>query len=108
MHHSIPLVPVLKAGVDYVLWSIDGADGETANYNGNEASGGIGGVHASVGLHLLLDIFSDASAASFDLNWGVNNSYLFGEYMVTQIDNFSDEGFDLSDDIWAFGLAFEF
>jgi hypothetical protein len=107
-HHSIPLVPVLKCGLDYALWWVDGADGETASFGGNEASGGIMGAHGSVAIHLLLDIFGETSAANFDLNWGVNNSYFFAEYMITRIDNFSTDGFDLSDDIWAFGLAFEF
>ncbi|MBA2664864.1 MAG: hypothetical protein H0U74_21425 [Bradymonadaceae bacterium] len=108
LNHGIPLVPVFKAGLDYYLWSIEGADGETAISNGNNASGGRAGWHASLGLHFLLDVVDPSSAAAFDLNWGINHSYLFVEYMMTRIDGFGSTGFDLSDDQWMFGLAFEF
>ena len=42
------------------------------------------------------------------MSWGVNNSYFFAEYMITRIDGFGSPGFDLSDNMWMFGLAFEF
>ncbi len=109
LHHGIPLVPVLKAGLDYHLWSIDGADGETAlAEDGKSASGARGGWHAAVGLHFLLDVIDRSSAAAFDLNWGINHSYLFVEYQMSKIDGFGSEGFDLSDNQWMFGLAFEY
>ena len=105
---GIPLVPAAKAGLDYYLWDIDDSAGDTANVDGAEGSGGTWGWHASLALHLLLDAIDPSTAAVFDLNWGVNNSYLFGEYMFTSVDDFGGESLDLSDDIWAFGLAFEF
>lgn len=108
LHHGIPLVPVLKAGLDYHLWSIDGADGETASSGGKSASGGRGGWHAAVALHFLLDVIDRSSAAAFDLNWGINHSYIFAEYQMSKIDGFGSAGFDLSDNQWLFGLAFEY
>lgn len=108
IHHGIPLVPVLKAGLDYYLWSFEDADGKTSSFQGNAGSGGKAGWHASAGLNLLLDVIDPASAAYLDMSWGVNNSYIFAEYMITRIDGFGGDGLDLSDDQWMFGLAFEF
>lgn len=109
MQHGIPLVPTLKAGLSFVPWSVDGTSGETASFEGQSASGATWGWHAALGLNLLLDIIDPSTAAVFDLNWGVNNSYFFGEYMITQIDDFgSSDSLNLSDNYFNFGLAFEF
>lgn len=109
VNHGIPLVPAFKAGLSYVPWSVDGTDGDTAEFQGDSASGATFGWHAAIGLNLLLDIIDPGTAAVFDLNWGVNNSYFFAEYMITQIDDFgSSDSFDLSDNYFNFGLAFEF
>lgn len=105
---GIPLVPVGKLGLDWVFWSVAATDGDTATFEGDSASGGIWGYHGALGIHFLLDIIDPSSAALFDLNWGINNSYLFAEFMMTQINNFGGDGFDLSDNIWLFGLSFEF
>jgi hypothetical protein len=106
---GIPLVPKLLAGLSYVPWSIDGTDGNTAEADGTRGRGATFGWHASLGLNLLLDIIDPSTAAVFDLNWGINNSYIFAEYMITQIDDFgSSTSFDLSDNYFNFGLAFEF
>jgi hypothetical protein len=108
INHGIPLVPVVKAGLDYYLWRVTDAAGETANAGGASGTGGRAGWHAALALHVLLDVVDPGTAATFDLNWGVNNSYFFAEYMLTRIDGFGGEGLDLSDEMWMFGLAFEF
>ncbi len=106
---GIPLVPKLMAGISWVPWSVDGTDGDTAVADGAEGSGSTWGWHASIGLNLELDWIDPGTAAVFDLNWGVNNSYFFAEYMITQIDDFgSSSSFNLSDNYMNFGLAFEF
>ena len=107
IEHGVPLVPVVRAGLDYYLWRIDDGD-DVASSGGVAAEGGKSGWHASLALHLLLDVIEPSSAAYFDLNWGINNSYLFAEYMITRIDGFGDQGFDLSDNFAMFGLAFEY
>lgn len=106
--YFIPLVPVGKVGLDYYVWWSEGPDGENSVVQGSEAFGGKWGWHASLGLHFLLDVLDSSSAALFDHNWGVNNSYLFGEYMITQIDDFGGAGLNLSDNFWLFGLNFEY
>lgn len=108
IHHRIPLAPIARVGVDYVLWRVLDSDGEVSEVNGESARGGKMGWHASLGLQFMLDYLDPGSAASFDLNWGINNSYLFAEYMITRIDDFGGSGFDLSDNLWMFGLAFEY
>jgi hypothetical protein len=108
LHHRIPLAPIARVGVDYVLWRVLDSDGEVSDVNGESAKGGKMGWHASLGLQFMLDYLDPGSAASFDLNWGINNSYLFAEYMFTKIDDFGGSGFDLSDNLWMFGLAFEY
>jgi MYXO-CTERM domain-containing protein len=104
----IPLVPVGKVGLDYWIWWSEGPDGETSTTTGSEAFGGKWGWHGSLGLHLLLDVIDPASAALFDHNWGVNNSYFFAEYVMSTVDDFGGEGLDLSDSMWMFGLNFEY
>lgn len=109
IHHNIPLVPFVRAGLDYHLWRVADGDGETSTSSDESVSRGArSGWHASLGLQILLDFVDPATAASFDLNWGVNNSYLFGEYMISRVDSFGSTGLDLSDEQWLFGLAFEF
>lgn len=109
IHHNVPLVPFVRAGLDYHLWRVADGDGETSTSSDEAVSKGArSGWHASLGLQILLDFIDPATAASFDLSWGVNNSYLFGEYMISRIDSFGAAGLDLSDEQWLFGLAFEF
>jgi MYXO-CTERM domain-containing protein len=106
---DIPLVPVVKAGFDYVLWQAEAPNGDAATAGGDEGEGGTYGWHASAGLHLLIDWLEPTSAAAFDYNWGVNNTYAFAEYMHMQVDDFgSSDSFNLSDNLWMFGLAFEY
>ena len=108
LHHGIPLVPVVKLGLDYVFWDVEDGDGDTAAFDGTNGEGAKAGWHAALALHLLLDFIDNPASAYMDMTWGVNNSYLFAEYMYTNINDFGGAGFDLSDDIWMFGLAFEF
>ena len=108
MHHNIPLVPKIKAGLDYHLWRVVGADGETAGTDAQRASGGKFGWHVTAGLNFHLDFIDAGSAAAFDMTWGINNSYIFAEYTWANVDNFGGEGIDLSARHAAFGLAFEF
>lgn len=104
----IPLVPVAKVGLDYWLWEAEDGNGETASFDGEEGSGAKTGWHAALGLELLLDIIDEEAASAFDRNWGINNTFVFLHYQIDQIDGFGDDGFDLSDNRWVFGLAFEF
>lgn len=108
IHHNIPLVPVVKLGLDYVFWSVEDSDGDAASFRGVNAEGAKAGWHGALALHLLLDFIDNPASSYMDMTWGVNNSYIFVEYMYTSINDFGGDGFDLSDNIWMGGLAFEF
>lgn len=110
---NIPLVPTLKLGLDYYLWWVGGGDGaavaETDSGSLLTGRGGTAGVHAAFGLYLLLDWFAPQMAQNFDVNTGVNHSYLFAEYMLTKVNDFgSSSSWDLSHRGFTFGIAFEF
>jgi hypothetical protein len=105
----IPVVPVLRLGLDYYMWRMGNTSGDVASFeSGQEASGGTWGWHYTVGLHLLLDFFSEAMAADFDRDAGVNSTYLTVEYMHAQVDDFgSKKSIRLGDSTLVFGLGFD-
>ncbi len=107
-HHNIPLVPVLKAGLNYNFWRAKDPGGDTAIADGQRGSGGQAGWHVTAGIHLHLDFFDRQSAAAFDMSWGIANSYLFFEHTWNRVGDFGDGVIDLSANHWALGLAFEF
>jgi len=111
---NFPLVPYGRIGAGYGLWWIYNGIDEVASYTdakGNklEGQGGVAGVHWSAGLRLLLDVFEPQAAKGFDMELGVNHSYLFVEFQRMSLNNFGGDkkAFDLSDDLIHFGLAFD-
>ncbi len=111
--YNFPLVPYAKGGLAYGLWWAMDGTGETSSYTGPDnkvynGSGGVAGFHGTVGLRLLLDVFEPKAARGFDLEMGVNHSYLFVEYQRLSLTNFGDaKALDLSSDLVVFGLAFD-
>lgn len=106
-NHNIPLVPVVKAGLNYNFWRATDASGDTQEIDGQRGVGGTAGIHATLGLHLHLDFFDPRRSASMSYLWGVQNTFLFAEYNWTRTDVFGD-GINLGSNHWAAGLAFEF
>ena len=111
--YNIPFVLTGKLGLDYTVWWIrDGVDEITEYSTGNggtlPGNGGTFGLHWAVGLHILLDFFEPHTAKIFDNEMGVNNSYLFAEYVGYWVNDFgASDSFDLSHSGVVFGLAFE-
>ena len=108
---SFPFVPFGSVGLDYVFWWIYDGEGDVAQSDDpkGKGKGGTYGFHGSFGLRLLLDVLSPDMAQSFDLDMGVNNSFLFVEYLITSISNFGDpDALNLSSGSVFFGIAFEF
>lgn len=106
---SFPLVPVVKAGLTYYLWTVYNGAGEAARFaSGDEASGGTLGWSYTVGLHFLLDSLDREMAWAFDRDAGVNHSYLSVEYQVSQVDDFgSADSFRLGSEVFLIGLALD-
>ncbi len=107
--NTIPVVPIVKGGLNYYSWSIYNGSGELSKFpNGNEASGGTWGYHYSVGAHLLLDFFDQDMARAFDQSAGVNDSYFVLEYQVAKIDDFgAANSFRLSSNMLFLGLGLD-
>ena len=108
---GFPIVPYGKVGVDWVLWSTSDGEGEPSSVADPEGSGegGTVGWHYAVGGRLLLDALDPSMARTFDLDLGVNNSYLFVEYFDATIDDFGDaNAMHLDAEVVFWGLAFDF
>lgn len=109
---GVPLVPTAKAGLDYYLWWVGDGDGTAtviADGDVQRGRGGTSGVHAALGLNLWLNWFAPGMARTFDVNTGVNNTYLFAELLMARVNDFgSSSSWDLSDTALMFGIAFEF
>lgn len=113
LNHGVPLVPYVKVGLAATVWWATNANNDISNVSvGGEAQSGSGlayGWHASAGLMFLLNVFSRSMSADMDNEYGVNHSYIFAEFQHLVLDQFGLEpGLRLSDDLFSFGLAFEF
>ena len=89
----VPLIPQVRAGLDYVWWQIFDGQGDVTDFTpGKPAEGGTWGWHVSAGLLLSLDFFDPEMAADFDRDAGVNSSYLLFEVQYSQVDDFGGGG----------------
>jgi hypothetical protein len=104
---GIPLVPYGKAGlVGIGWWTAKGGRLEFAD--GNRGAGVKYGYSFSGGLSLMLDFLEPRMAKDFFTDVGVRHSYLFGEYVYENVNNFGKAGLDLSGRYWMFGFAMDF
>jgi hypothetical protein len=104
----VPLVPYIKGGLSYYVWWTKNESG-VSSIEGEQGRGGTFGWNLQTGLMLCLDPFEPRAARTFDNEVGVNNSYIFGEFYLAQVDNFgSGSALNLSDMTWLVGLALEF
>jgi hypothetical protein len=105
--YSIPLVPYAKASLQFVPWKSVKASGTECV--GDECGSGLRyGFGGTLGMALQLDFLERRMAKDFDSDLGVNHSYLFAEWNVSDVTNFGKEGLNLSGRYWLFGLGLEF
>jgi hypothetical protein len=100
---AIPLVAYGKAGVGYALWW-SGNDIET------QGKGHSWGTQFGVGGMLLLDAFDPHSAVELDNEFGINNTYFFAEWMVSNLNGFGASNHSVLNagaNTWMLGLAIE-
>lgn len=108
----VPFVLSAKAGLDYYFWNVysagkvaDGAAGDDVFVG----RGGTAGWHYGVTLYFWLNFLAPSMSAAFDSTTGINNTYLFAEFLSTRVGNFgSKKSWELGDNTFLFGLAFEF
>lgn len=105
---EIPLAAKVQAGYNYWVWRALDAGGNVSTVNGRKGRGAKMGWHIAARLEFQLDVLTPQMAASFDTTWGVNNTYLYGEFEYAQIDDFGEPGFEFGGPSWRLGMAFEF
>lgn len=105
---NVPLALKGEAGFDYYLWRVKDGGGDVSQADGKKAAGAVPGYHVAGRLEFLLNAIDPETAAAFDLSWGINRTYLFGEYQFSQVDGFGGDSLRLGDSTWKIGLAFEF
>ncbi len=110
--YGVPVVLAGEAGLTRIQWRTSSESG-VSDFVTDEGVRSVGsgttyGWHAGATFYLLLDTFDPRMAMNFDADSGVNNSYLFVNYMRTEADDFgSKTSWSLSDTTTLFGIGFE-
>ena len=81
---GIPLVPYVKGGLGYALWRASNAVGTSTN-DSVAGKGHTVGTNFALGVGLNLNAFDRRSARQLDQATGVNNTYLFAEWMYAAL-----------------------
>ena len=112
---QIPLVPYVKGGIGYALWRAYN-DGGTSSVLANPADssskvsgkGHTWGTHVAAGIALHLNPFDNAAAVNLDNNTGINHTYFFAEYMLSQLTGLGQtNALYVGANTWTLGLTFE-
>jgi hypothetical protein len=106
-HWGVPLVPYAKLGLIYEPWWAS-TGGSIDTFNGQRGAGGQFGWGWTGGLAFLLDVLNPAFAKDMEVDSGIFHSYLFGEFTMDRLPGFSNNGINLSNSRFMFGLAFDF
>jgi hypothetical protein len=101
---KVPIVPYAKLGLSWAFWWINDGIGTATADTGQEGRDVSFGYQASLGGMFLLDILDPAAALSADVDSGVNNSYLFFEWSMS---NYGGDQMNVGSSNWVTGLAFE-
>lgn len=100
---GIPFVPYGKLGLAHTFWWVD--DGiDTAEINGVEGKDTSTGTQAAVGIMFLLDVLESSAGRALDAEMGINNSYLFFEWSMS---DYGGDQMNVGSNNWVTGLAFE-
>jgi hypothetical protein len=106
---SIPLVGYGKFGLGYALWWMNNGNGTAKLCDENGKNCFVGrdtsiGTQAALGLMLQLDWLEPSAGVELDTSMGINNSYIFLEWSVS---NFGGDQMNVGNNSWVTGLAFE-
>jgi len=105
---KIPIVPYAKFGLGMTVWRAY-TDQGTSSFNGQTGFGATWGEQIAVGGMINLDWIDQRAAVSLDQAAGINHTYVFGEWMLANLDNFgSSSGLRVGTNTFCGGLAFEF
>jgi len=110
LHGRVPVVPYVKLGLVAIPFAIVNGGQIEVSKGVRGAGARFGGVGV-LGLSVLLDVLDQRLSRDFDNSMGVNHSYLFAEFALQEVNNFSATkagDLDLSSKHFMFGLGFEF
>jgi hypothetical protein len=100
----VPIVPYAKFGLSWAFWWVNDGIGTATNDEGAKGRDVSVGYQAAIGGMFLLDILDPASALAADIESGVNNSYIFFEWSMS---DYGGEQMNVGSSNWVTGLAFE-
>jgi hypothetical protein len=92
----VPIVPYAKLGLGLGWWSTSGP-------GDNQGSGLSHGREVALGGMFCLNVLDPTSASRLDRDYGVNHSYLFGEWMKADLNS----GMRVGTSTWVVGLAID-
>jgi hypothetical protein len=104
---GIPLVPYIKFGLGFGLWTASGPSG-TSSVEGKTAEGSSLGPHIALGGALALNGFDRSTAMSLREATGVRYAYLYGEWMYDDLGAFNSEAMYVGTSTVVVGLAADF
>lgn len=104
-----PIVPYAKFGIGTAWWnSTNGSGTSHANIDGTLGRGHSNGLVYAGGVMFLLDSLDRQTAKTFQVQQGVNHTYLFAEWTVTAFDGLlQTNAMNVGDSTWNVGFAFE-
>jgi hypothetical protein len=100
----VPIVPYGKFGFAYAFWWVNDGVSTATSDDGTRARDTSRGIQAAVGGMFLLDVLEPSIARAADGNSGVNNSYIFFEWAMS---NYGGDQMNVGSNGWVTGLAFE-
>lgn len=103
------LVPSGSIGMDYWLWKENWYQNPDSAVGASHVGGGKLGMHYAVGLELLLNVLDPIRASQLEVQTGIKETSLIGEYRWQKVGQWDDDGglrFDGT--TLTFGLKFGF
>ena len=106
----IPLVPYVKVGLNYTLWSVyDGNDNIAESGTSGRGRGGTMGWQAAAGLSFVMNVIDPGAARELDAETGINQTHVFFEVAKFEASGLGqDNRLRVGDTTWVAGLTFEF
>lgn len=104
------VVPFVRGGLDYVLWTERSDDGSSAGPD--KAHGAKTGMHYGGGIAVLLDPLAPARASLLEAQSGINDTYIVLEWRKQVVEKAAgsgdDTGMSFSGTMTTFGLKMDF
>lgn len=104
---EVPLAFYAKAGFAWAFWNSSNSVRESVSNDGVTGSGISTGPQFALGGMLLLDPIGQKEANMVDTSWGINNTYVFFEWMTSQLGEYSDTELRVGTDSWLIGVTME-